>query len=216
MNGFTALLRRDLALALRIGGGFELGLVFFLMIVAVTPFAIGPDAAMLSRLAPAILWIAALLAALLGLDRLFQADAEEGALDHLRMAALPLELSVLAKMLAHWLTTGLPVAMAAPAFGLMLSIEPAAMPTLAASLLVGTPALTGLGAVGASLTASLRRGGLLSSVLVLPLMLPTLIFGVAAAQGTPFQGPFLALCGVSVIAVVVGAVAAAAALRIDD
>ena len=216
-----ALVRRDLAVAVRIGGGAELGLIFFLMIVATVPFAIGPDPGLLSRLAPAILWIAALLATLLGLDRLFQADAEDGSLDMLRMAHLPLELTALAKMLAHWLLSGLPLALAAPIFGTMLSLEPAAMVPLALTLLVGTPALTSIGAVGAAVTARIRRGGLLSSILVLPLMLPTLIFGVSAAQaaigGTiPFRTPFLVLCGISLAAIVIGAFACAAALRMDD
>lgn len=221
IRAFFALVRRDLTLSVRIGGGFELGLIFFLMIVATIPFAIGPDSSLLSRLAPAILWIAALLATLLGLDRLFQADAEDGSLDMLRMARLPLELTVLAKMLAHWLTSGLPLAVAAPAFGLTLALEPAAMLPLSLTLLAGTPALTAIGAVGAALTAGIRRGGLLSSILVLPLMLPTLIFGVSAAQAAiggviPFRTPFLVLCAISLVALVVGALASAAALRMDD
>jgi heme exporter protein B len=220
-RAFLALVRRDVALAVRIGGGAELGLIFFLMIIVLVPFAIGPDQNLLSRIAPAVLWIAALLATLLGLDRLFQADAEDGSLDMLRMAQLPLELIALAKMLAHWLVSGLPLALAAPALGLFLALEPAAMAPLSLTLLAGAPSLTAIGAVGAALTARMRRGGLLASILVLPLMLPTLIFGVAAAQaalgGTiPFRTPFLVLCALGLISIVVGAFASAAALRADD
>jgi heme exporter protein B len=195
-----------------------MGIVFFLMIVTVMPFAIGPDLNLLSRIGPAVLWIAAVLATLIGLDRLFQADEEDGSLDLLRMSGVPMELIVLTKGLAHWLATGLPLAIAAPLFGIMLALEPAAMGGAALTLLVGTPGLTFVGAVGAALTASLRRGGLLLSVLVLPLMIPILIFGVSAASaargGTvPFATPFAILAALSLISIVVGAIAAGAALR---
>ena len=173
---------RELRLAVRIGGGGAMGLVFFLMLVTVVPFAIGPDLNLLSRIGPAILWIAAALATLLGLDRLFQADAEDGSLDLILMGEAPLELVVLAKGFAHWLLTGLPLAVAAPLFGLLLALSPEALGGVAATLLVGTPALTFIGAIGAALTASLRRGGLVLSILVLPLMIPVLIFGVSAAN----------------------------------
>jgi heme exporter protein B len=218
MTAFLAMLRRDLALAARIGGGAELGIVFFLTLVAIVPFAIGPDQNLLGRLAPAILWIAALLATLFGLDRLFQADEEEGALDQFLLSAAPLELIVLAKCLAHWLTTGLVLSLAAPLFGLMLNLPAAAMPALVATLLAGTPAVTLIGAVGASVTVSLRRGGLLMAVLVLPLTVPTLIFGVGAASAAivgpaPFGAPFLLLVATSLVALVVSPLAAAAAIR---
>ncbi len=213
MSGaFRALVMRDLRLASRIGGGAELGIVFFLALVSVVPFAVGPDQTLLSRLAPAILWIAALLATLFGLDRLFQADEEEGAIDQFMLSGLPLELTVLAKALAHWLATGLPLALGAPLFGLMLDIAPDRMLPLAASLLIGTPALTLLGAIGAALTVSLRRGGLLLAVLVLPLAVPILIFGVATAtSAAPSALAFLA--AISLLMLVLGPVAAAAALR---
>jgi heme exporter protein B len=218
MSAFAALLRRDLLLAARIGGGAEVGLVFFLTLVAITPFAIGPDQNLLGRIAPAILWLAALLAALFGLDRLFQADEEDGALDQLMLSRLPLELAVLAKCLAHWLATGLPLALAAPLFGLMLNLPAQAMLPLMATLLVGTPAITLIGAVGAAVTVSLRRGGLLLAVLVLPLCVPVLIFGVAAAKAavtgpTPFGTPFLLLAAASLAALAIAPLAAAAALR---
>jgi heme exporter protein B len=219
MTAFLALLRRDLTLAARIGGGADVGMVFFLALVAVIPFAIGPDQNLLGRLAPAVLWIAALLATLFGLDRLFQADEEDGALDQLVLAKTPLEVIVLCKCLAHWLTTGLPLALAAPLFGLMLNLPGDAMLPLTATLLVGTPAITLIGAVGAAVTAGLRRGGLLVAVLVLPLAVPTLIFGVAAANAaitgpTPFGTPFLLLTAVTLIALAVAPLAAAAALRL--
>jgi heme exporter protein B len=210
-----ALFLRDLKLAARIGGGVELGLVFFLILVVVVPFAVGPDQKLLARLSPAILWIAGLLATLLGLDRLFQADEEEGVLDQLVLAELPLELCVFVKAAAHWAATGLPLSLAAPLFGLMLSIEPAAMLPLATTLLIGTPALTLIGAIGAALTVSLRRGGLLLSVIVLPFAVPILIFGVAAAEtGRLLSAPLAILSGLTLIMMVVGPVAAAAALRL--
>jgi heme exporter protein B len=218
MSAFLALIRRDLVLALRLGGGASFALVFFLMIVTITPFAIGPDLNLLSRIGPAILWIGAVLSTLIGLDRLFQADEEDGTLDLLRAAPLPLESVVLAKCLAHWLTTGLPLALAAPLFGLMLAMEPAAMGASALGLLVGTPALTFIGAVGAALTAGLRRGGLLLAILVLPLMIPTLIFGVSVAEaargGTMgLTPPLLILGALTLIFAVIGTLGAAQALR---
>lgn len=217
-RAFLAILRRDLALALRVGGGGGLALVFYLMLVTLVPFALGPDLALLARIGPAILWLAAVLATLIGLDRLFQSDDEDGSLDLLAASPLPMEGVVLAKALAHWLTTGLPVALAAPLFGLLVGLTPLGMLACAATLLVGTPALTFLGAVGAALTVSLRRGGLILAVLVAPLMIPTLIFGVSAANaalgGTiPFATPFLILLALSLVAMVVGTIAAAAALR---
>ncbi len=220
-RAFLAILRRDLTLALRVGGGGGLALVFYLMLVTLVPFALGPDLALLARIGPAILWLAAVLATLIGLDRLFQSDDEDGSLDLLAASPLPMEGVVLAKALAHWLTTGLPVALAAPLFGLLVGLTPLGMLACAATLLVGTPALTFLGAVGAALTVSLRRGGLILAVLVAPLMIPTLIFGVSAANaalgGTiPFATPFLILLALSLVAMVVGTIAAAAALRGGD
>ncbi|MDR7037581.1 MULTISPECIES: heme exporter protein CcmB [Methylobacterium] len=218
IRAFRALVARDLTLAARVGGSGTLSLVFFLMIVALVPFALGPDLNLLSRIGPAILWLAAVLATLIGLDRLFQADEEDGSLDLMTGAPAPLELVVLAKVAAHWLTTGLPLALASPLFGLLVALDGTAMAATALTLLVGTPALTFVGAVGAALTASIRRGGLILAVLVLPLMIPTLIFGVSAAQsalgGTvPFATPLTILAALSLIAAVIGTFAAAAALR---
>ncbi|GJD49406.1 Heme exporter protein B [Methylobacterium crusticola] len=218
MRAFLAVVARDLRLAGRIGGSGALSLVFFLMIVALVPFGLGPDLNLLARIGPGILWIAAVLATLIGLDRLFQADEEDGSLDLLVGAPAPLELVVLAKVAAHWLGTGLPLALATPLFGLLVALSPTAMAATGLTLLVGTPALTFIGAVGAALTASIRRGGLILAVVVLPLMIPTLIFGVSAADaalgGTvPFGTPLMILAALSLVAAVVGTLAAAAALR---
>ena len=217
-RAFLAILKRDLVLAARAGGGGELALVFFLTIVVLVPFALGPDLNLLSRIGPAILWLGALLSTLLGLDRLFQGDEEDGSLDLIRASSLPLELAVLAKGLAHWLVTGLPLALAAPLLGLLVALPTEAMLPISATLLVGTPALSFIGAGGAALTAGLRRGGLILPVLVAPLTVPVLIFGVSAANsalgGTvPFLTPFLILCALSLGAIVIGTIAAAAALR---
>jgi heme exporter protein B len=218
MSAARALFMRELRLAHRVGGGASVGIVFFLILVTIVPFAIGPDLNLLARIGPAVLWIAALLATLLGLDRLFQSDMEDGSLDVLRTADLPLELTVAIKCLAHWTATCLPLAVAAPLFGLMLALDAPAMLGVAATLLAGTPALTFLGAIGAALTVSLRRGGLLMAVLILPMTIPVLIFGVSAAQaasgGTvPFYAPFLILLALSLAALALAPFAAAAALR---
>lgn len=217
-RALSALFVRELRVAFRIGGGGVMGLVFFLMLVTVVPFAIGPDLNLLSRIGPAILWIAAALATLLGLDRLFQGDVEDGSMDLILMGEAPLELVVVVKAFAHWLLTGLPLVVAAPLFGLLLALSPEALGGVAVSLLVGTPALTLIGAIGAALTASLRRGGLVLSILVLPLMVPVLIFGVSAANaavgGTiPFMTPILILSGLSLFSLVLAAFGAAAAIR---
>lgn len=213
-----ALFMRELRLANRIGGGAAMGVVFFLILVTIVPFSIGPDLNLLSRIGPAILWIAALLATLLGLDRLFQADQEDGSLDALRMAPAPLELVVAVKCLAHWCATCLPLILAAPLFGLMLAMDAPALAGVTATLAAGTPALTFLGAIGAALTATLRRGGLLMAILILPLAIPVLIFGVsasaAATGGTvPFLTPFLILLALSLASIALAPFAAAAALR---
>jgi heme exporter protein B len=219
MSAFSALVRRDLKLATRLGGGALTGVLFFLTVVTVIPFGVGPDMALLGRIGPAILWIGALLATLLTLDRLFQADRDDGSLDLILAGTLPLELVVVAKCIAHWLATGLPLVAAVPVLALFVNLEPEAIAACVATLLVGTPALTAIGAIGAALTVTLRRGGVLMAILVLPFAVPVLIFGVAATTAAvtdpaPFLPPFLVLTGLTLIAFVVGPVAAAAALRI--
>jgi heme exporter protein B len=217
MSALWGVIHRELILARRIGAGAELGLVFFLILIAIVPFAIGPDQKLIGRIAPAILWLAALLSSLLGLDRLLQADEEDGIVDHLMLSDTPLALILIAKAFAHWLATGLPLALAAPLLGLMLAIEPAAMIPLVLSLLVGTPALTLIGLVGAALTMSLKRGGLLLSILVLPFAIPTLIFGVTivkeAAAGRGFATPLMLLSGITLLMAVIGPFAASAAIK---
>ncbi|MGQ4273649.1 heme exporter protein CcmB [Terrihabitans sp. B22-R8] len=217
MTSIAAVMRRDFVLLVRAGGGFGLPLVFFLCVVAVTPFAIGPDLVLLARIGPAMLWIAALLSTLIGLDRLFGADAEDGSLDLLFAAPTPLSLIVLAKVAAHWVGTGLPLAVAAPLLGLLLNMPPPALASISLTLLIGTPALTLLGAMGAALTVGLKRGGLLLPVLVMPLTVPTLIFGVSATENvlsaTPSFAPLALLMGVTLASLVLAPIAAAAALR---
>jgi heme exporter protein B len=218
VSPLTAILFRDMRIATRVGGGALIGVLFFLVVVTMTPFAVGPDLALLKRIGPAILWLAALLASLLALDRLLSADHDDGSLDLILMGQAPLELVVGVKALAHWLTTGLPLVIAAPLIGLFLNIEPAAEAALALTLLVGTPALTFIGLIGAAIAVTLRRGGLLLAVIVLPLTVPVLIFGVAAANAavigpTPFGTPFTILCALTLASVVIGPFAAAAALR---
>ena len=218
MTALSALLTRDMRLAVRVGGGAMMGVLFFLIVVTLVPFAVGPDLAQLQRIGPAILWIGALLASLLTLDRLFAADHEDGSLDLLLMGHAPLELAILAKAIAHWITTGLPLVMAAPLLGLFLNLEPAAIGAVALTLLAGTPALTCIGVIGAALSVALRRGGLLLPVLVLPLTIPVLIFGVSASNAAvvgpvPFGAPFTILCALTLGSLVLGPFAAAAALR---
>jgi heme exporter protein B len=218
MSAFASLLGRDMRLAVRVGGGALMGALFFLVVVSMIPFAIGPDLALLARIGPAILWLGALLASLLALDRLFATDYEDGSLDLLMMGGMPLELAVATKAIAHWITTGLPLVIIAPLLGLMLNVELHAAGWLALTLAAGTPALTFLGLIGAALSVALRRGGLLLAVLVLPLTVPVLIFGVAAANAAivgpaPFGPPFTILCALSLASFVLGPIAAAAVLR---
>jgi heme exporter protein B len=220
MTPLSALLVRDMRIAVRVGGGALIGVLFFVVVVTLTPFAVGPDLALLKRIGPAILWLAALLASLLALDRLFVSDHEDGSLDLILTGRAPLELVIAAKGLAHWLTTAVPLIVAAPLIGLLLNIEPPAQAGLVLTLLVGTPALTFIGIVGAAIAVTLRRGGLLLAIIVLPLTVPVLIFGVAAANAAvagpvPFGTPFTALCALTLASLVIGPFAAAAALRLD-
>lgn len=218
MAAFSALLVRDIRISLRIGGGALTGVLFFLAVVTLIPFALGPDLALLRRIGPAILWLGALLSSLLALDRLFADDQADGSLDLLLTGTVPLELVVAAKALAHWLTTGLPLVVAAPVLGLMLNLEPQALGVVMLTLLAGTPALTFIGVIGAALAATLRRGGLLLPIIILPLTVPVLIFGVSAANAAlagpvPFGTPFTILCALTLFSMVLGPVAAAATLR---
>lgn len=212
-----ALLVRDLRLSVRQGGGLGLAVVFLLIVVTLVPFGVGPDAAVLSRIAPGIVWVGALLACLLSLDRIFALDAEDGSLDLLATAPIPLEGVVAAKALAHWITTGLPIAFAGPAFAALLSLPAPGYIWLFLSLLAGTPALSLIGTFGAALTLAVKRGGLLLSLLVLPLYMPTLIFGAEvarrAAEGGALQTPLLLLAGITAGCAALLPFAAAATLR---
>jgi heme exporter protein B len=218
MTALGAIVRRDIRIALRVGGGALIGVLFFLTVVVLMPFAVGPDLALLKRLGPAILWLGALLASLLTLDRLFTADSEDGSLDLIVMSRTPLELTCAAKALAHWLAVGLPLIVATPVLGLLLNLDGSASLAVMATLLAGTPALTFTGMIGAALAVTLRRGGLLLAVLVLPLSIPVLIFGVSASQAAivgpvSFGTPFSILCAISLLSLVIGPFAAAASLR---
>jgi heme exporter protein B len=220
MSPLAAVLLRDMRIAVRVGGGALIGVLFFLVVVSVTPFAVGPDLALLKRIGPAILWLAALLASLLALDRLFASDHEDGSLDLILTGRAPLELVVAAKGVAHWLTTALPLVVAAPLIALLLDLDGQAEAGLVLTLLVGTPALTFIGLIGAAIAVTLRRGGLLLAIIVLPLTVPVLIFGVAAANAAvagpvPFGTPFTVLCALTLASLVIGPFAAAAALRLD-
>jgi len=218
-RAMMALLIRDLRLATRAGGGFGLALAFFLIVCTLVPFGVGPEGGQLSRIAPGILWVGALLSCLLSLDRIFALDHDDGSLDLLATAPLPMEGMVAIKALAHWLVTGLPLALSAPVFGLLLHLPGPAYPWLVASLILGTPALSMLGVFGAAVTVGLRRGGLLLSLLVLPLYVPTLIFGAEAVRrGVAGADPMTALVFLAAITLFVLALvpfAAAAALRVN-
>ncbi len=219
MSPLAALLRRDVALALRLGGGGGIGLAFFVLTVVLLPLGVGAEGPVLARIAGGLLWIGALLAALLSLDRLFQADWEDGSLDQMMLAPMPLEQVVLVKAAAHWLTTGLPMTLIAPLLGTMLQLPAPVLPVLALAMAAGTPALSLIGAVGAAITVGIRRGGLLLSILVLPLYVPTLVFGARAVERALLAldpVPALALTGaITLLAAALAPFAAAAALGIN-
>ncbi|MDP7151598.1 MAG: heme exporter protein CcmB [Paracoccaceae bacterium] len=214
-----ALLLRDLKIAVRAGGGFGLGLAFFLIVVVLVPFSVGPQSSLLASIAPGILWLGALLACLLSLDRIFALDFEDGSLDLLATSPLPLEGIVSVKAAAHWLTSALPLVIAAPFLALMLNLPAAGYFWIVLSLLLGTPALSVIGTFGAALTVGLKRGGLLLSILVLPLYVPTLIFGAELARrgvnGMDTQTPLLMLAGITFATIALLPFASAAVIRIN-
>jgi heme exporter protein B len=214
-----ALLIRDLRLAIRAGGGFGLGLAFFLLVAVIVPLGVGPEPATLAKIAPGILWVGALLSCLLSLDRIFALDFEDGSLDLLATSPMPLEGVVAVKALAHWLVTGLPLVLAAPVLGVLLNLPLGGYVWLVISLALGTPALSVIGAFGAALTVGLKRGGLLMSLLVLPLYMPTLIFGAEVvkrgALGLAVSTPLALLAGITAGALALLPFAAAAAIRVN-
>jgi heme exporter protein B len=214
-----ALLLRDLRLSLRAGGGVGLGLAFFLILAVLVPLGVGPEPQTLAKIAPGILWVGALLACLLSLDRIFALDLEDGSLDLLATAPVPLEGVVTVKALAHWLTTGLPLVLVSPVMGLLLYLPKDAYGWMLLSLAIGTPALSVIGTFGAALTVGLKRGGLLLSLLVLPLYIPTLVFGAEVvtrgAQGLAVGTPLALLAGITAGAVALLPFASALVIRIN-
>ena len=219
MSAIVAILGRELRLAGRTGADTLTLVLFFVMVGAVTPFAIGPDRVLLNKLAPGIVWIAAFLSMLLGLDRLFRADEDDGTLLLFRQASVPLEAVVFAKLLAQWLLTALPVLAASPLLAILLSMDMASWGKTLLALLLGTPALTAFGTIGAAVTVGLRRGGLLGPVLILPLSIPLLIFGATAASGAEAvieRSALLFVTAISLVALVVAPFAAALALRMGE
>jgi len=215
MSGFWALVARDIRLAGRLGGGPLVGLGFFVIVVTMVPFGVGADLPLLARIAPGVLWVAVLLATLLSLDRLFQADYEDGSLDLFLMAPMAHEVLVLAKCLAHWLTTALPLILALPAVAFLANLDMTILLPLLVSLIIGTPALSLIGALGAALTVGVRRGGMVLSLIVLPLYVPVLIFGAAAADAGILGTPMVFLGAFSLAALALAPLAAAAAVRIS-
>lgn len=217
MKALLSLLRRDVRLALRQGSGAGTALGFLLAVIVLLPIGLGPDQATLQRIAPGFLWIILLLAVLLSADRIFQPDYDDGSLEIMAMGPVPLELASLVKALAHWLTTSLPLALAAPLLGILIALPPAAIPSLMLAMIIGSASLSLIAAMGASVTVGLRRGGLLISILVLPLYIPVLIFGMAASQrsaGPDIATPsLLILSAFALVALVLSPLAAAAALR---
>jgi heme exporter protein B len=217
-RAFMGVLRRDLLLAVRGRMELTLPLLFYVIVVTLVPLAVSPDAATLAGLAPGIIWVGALLATLLSLDRLFRSDFDDGTLDLLLLSPAPLPLLVCAKVLAHWLSTGLPLLLVSPLLALFLSLPRHALDTLAVTLVLGTPVLSLIGAVGVALTVRVRRGGALLALLVLPLYVPVLIFGAnavsAAVDGLPVTGQVYMLCAFLALAASLAPLAAAGALRI--
>jgi heme exporter protein B len=218
MNSFWALLVRDIRLATRAGGSAMLALAFFAAVLIFVPFAIGSNSRLLAEVGARVVWIAAVLAALLALDRLFQADFEDGSLDLLALGPLSLEAIVAAKIAAHWLTTGLPLTILSPLLALLFDIPSPAFPALVVSLAVGTPAVSAIGSIGGALTLTVRRGGLILPLLILPLLSPVVIFGAGAvlsAETGLANGAFWLLAAFSMGAVVLSPFAGAAAARLN-
>jgi len=219
MSEFFALIRRDLVLAHRQGSAATSVAVFFILTVTLFPLGIGPESALLGTVASGVIWVAALLATMLSLDRLFQSDFEDGSLDVIALSPLPLELVALAKTLAHWLSTGLLLVALSPLLGLLMQLDGTAYLTLIAAMALGTPTLSLFGSIGAALTVGVKRGGVLVSLLVIPLYIPVLIFGVgavdAAADGLTQRPHLLMLAALFLFSVVLSPIASAAALRLN-
>jgi heme exporter protein B len=220
MKAFLSLIGRDLLLARRHGGALAVTLGFYLMVITMLPLGLGPSQKLLGRIAPGVLWVALLLSSLLSADRMFHDDHEDGSLEVIALGPLPLELVALAKMLAHWLTVGVPLMLITPVLALMLNMNENAYVPLMLTLMAGTPAVSFLAGIGAALTLGLRKGGPLLSLIIMPLYVPTLIFGVMAIDAVitgpgSFSVPFQILCGITIISAVVSPLATAAALKLN-
>lgn len=216
LRTMTALLKRDLMLSARIGGGGLLAVIFFIIVVSMVPFGVGPEGALLSKIAAGMIWVGVVLSMLLSLDRLFQADFEDGTLDLLMLSSLPKGALVLAKCAAHWLTTGLPLIIASPILAILMQLPEGMLGPLLVGLLIGTPAMSLIGAIGAGLTVGLRRGGLLLSLIVLPLQVPILIFGVSAAKADALWSPsHMLLAALTLMTLIISPLAAGAALKLN-
>jgi heme exporter protein B len=217
-RAFSSLLLRDLKLAGRSGGSAALALAFFALMATLVPLGIGADLRLLAKVAAGVLWVGAVLAALLSLDRLFQADFDDGSLDLIALSPLSLEQVALAKFVAHWLSTGLPLTLLSPLLALFFGLPGKGMLMLVISLLVGTPAVSAIGAIGASLTLSLKRGGLILPLIILPLLTPVVIFGagaVSAALNGLVNGAVGLLGAFSLAAVLVSPFVTAASVRLN-
>jgi heme exporter protein B len=218
MSGFFAILLRDIRLATRAGGSAMLALAFFAAVATLVPLGVGTDLHLLTRIAGGVLWVAAILAALLSLDRLFQSDFEDGSLDLIMLSPLPLEGTAFAKIAAHWITTGLPLTLLSPVLALLFGMPNNGYVPLIASLAIGTPAVSAIGAIGAALTLSIRRGGLILPFIVLPLLAPAVIFGagaILAALDGLSNGALELLTAFSVVSVIVSPFVTAAAVRLN-
>ena len=219
MNAFAAIMRRDLILAMRHRAEAANPLLFFLIVVSLFPLGVSTRREVLELIAPGVFWVAVLLAVLLSLDRMFRSDFEDGSLELMLISPRPLPLIVLAKILAHWLVTGLPLLAAAPLIALLIGLPAQSLPALLATLVLGTPALSAAGAIGVALTVGLRRGGVLLSLLVLPLYIPVLVFAASAvsasASGLPISGQLYVLGALTVLSFSLAPLAAAAALKIS-
>lgn len=216
---FLGVLKRDLKMGIRKQSELLNPVFFFVLVVSLFPLGVGPSPQMLSEIAPGVIWVAALLATLLSMERLFRSDYDDGSLEQLILSPHPLPLLVLAKVTAHWLITGLPLMLVSPLLGVLLHLPGEAIRTLPLTLLLGTPLLSLLGAIGVGLTVGLRRGGVLLTLLVLPLYIPALIFGSsaisAASIGLPFNGQLAMLGAMLAMALTLAPFAVAAGLRIS-
>lgn len=220
MRAFLSLIARDLSLARRQGGTVSTALGFYLIIVAALPLGLGPDLNLLSRIAPGVLWVALILSSLLSADRMFHEDYEDGSLEIIALGPLPLELVAFAKAIAHWLSVGIPLVLLSPLLALMLNMESRAYGPLLLTLLAGTPAVSFVAGIGAALTLGLRKGGLLLPLIIMPLYVPILIFGVSAIDAIvtgpgSFTAPFSILCALTIASIVLAPLGTAAALRLN-